>query len=57
MMKEKTYITYEEPFNGRTFTESQMKEVYRDITDKDEYQEFDIWLTDMLKSGVFEEVK
>lgn len=55
-MKEKTYITYEEPFRNRTFTHTQMKEVYRDIADKTEYASFDIWLADMLKSGVFEEV-
>lgn len=50
----KKYITYEEPFQNRTFTEKQMKEVYRDIADKKEYPDFDTWLIDMLKSGVFE---
>lgn len=54
-MKEKTYITYEEPFIRRTFTHTQMKEVYRDMADKIEYQTFDIWLADMLRSGVFQE--
>lgn len=44
------YITYEEPLKGKTFTE-----VYRDMTDKKEYPNFDCWKTDMLKSGVFEE--
>ena len=53
---EKRYITYEEPFVGRTFTFKQMKEVYRDLADKKEYPDFITWLTDMLKSGVFEEV-
>lgn len=48
------YRTYEEPFKNRVFTESQMKEVYRDMADKTEYQTFDIWLLDMIKSGVFE---
>lgn len=52
----KKYITYEEPLQGRTFTEKQMHEVYRDLADKTEYASFDIWLADMLKSGVFEEV-
>ena len=28
------YITYEEPLKGKTFTEKQMHEVYRDMTDK-----------------------
>lgn len=50
----KKYITYEQPFVGRTFTEKQMHEVYRDLADKEEYASFDIWLHDMLKSGVFE---
>lgn len=50
----KMYISYEEPFNGRAFTSSQMHEVYRDMVDKDEYQDFTSWLLDMLKSGVFE---
>lgn len=50
------YITYEEPFAGRTFTESQMHEVYRDMANKTEYPSFDIWLDDMTRSGVFEQV-
>lgn len=50
------YITYEEPLKGKCFTESQMKEVYRDLADKEEYPSFDIWFSDMIKSGVFERV-
>lgn len=49
----KMYISYEEPFNGKAFTSSQMHEVYRDLADKTEYQDFDIWIYDMIKSGVF----
>ena len=52
----KLYTTYEEPLNGRVFTEKQMKEVYRDLVDKSEYLDFECWLLDMLKSGVFEEI-
>lgn len=52
----KFYVTYEEPLNGRCFTEKQMKEVYRDMADKTEYPSFDIWFTNMIKSGVFERV-
>ena len=48
------YKTYETPFENRCFTESQMKEVYRDLADKTEYPSFEIWLDDMLTSGVFE---
>lgn len=50
------YSTYEEPLKGKTFTENQMYEVYRDMVDKTEYLDFECWKTDMLKSGVFEEV-
>lgn len=49
----KIYISYEEPFNGKAFTSSQMHEVYRDSVDKTEYQDFESWLYDMIKSGVF----
>lgn len=48
------YITYEEPLKGKTFTEKQMHEVYRDLVDKAEYPNFECWKTDMLRSGVFE---
>ena len=51
------YITYEEPLKGKTFTEKQMHEVYRDLADKTEYPDFECWKTDMLKSGVFKEVQ
>lgn len=53
----KIYITYEAPLENRCFTEKQMHEVYRDLADKNEYPTFDIWFSDMLKSGVFERVK
>ena len=52
----KQYTTYEEPLQGRVFNENQMKEVYRDMADKEEYRTFEDWLHDMLKSGVFEEI-
>lgn len=48
------YITYEEPLKGKIFTEKQMCEVYRDLTDKTEYPDFECWKSDMLKSGVFQ---
>ena len=54
--KLKKYITYEEPLEGKSFTINQLHEVYRDLVDKEEYQDFDCWFTDMLKSGVFKEV-
>lgn len=49
----KMYVSYEQPFEGKAFTSSQMREVYRDMTDKTEYQDFESWLYDMIKSGVF----
>ena len=49
----KIYISYDEPFHGKAFTSSQMREVYRDLVDKTEYQDFESWLYDMIKSGVF----
>nr|DAY96492.1 MAG TPA: hypothetical protein [Caudoviricetes sp.] len=49
----KMYISYDEPFNGKAFTSNQMHEVYRDLVDKTEYQDFESWLYDMIKSGVF----
>lgn len=45
----KKYITYEEPLQGRTFTEQQMHEVYRDLADKKEYPVFSIWFLDMIR--------
>lgn len=53
----KKYITYEEPLQGKIFTEKQMYEVYRDMADKKEYPDFKGWFIDMLRSGVFEEVQ
>ena len=52
----KRYITYEQPLEGKTFTEKQMHEVYRDLADKNEYSDFTTWMIDMLRSGVFKEV-
>ena len=37
---------------NRTFTRSQMTEVYQDIVNKDEYHDFQEWFMDMLKSGL-----
>lgn len=36
----------------KTFSENQLKEVYRDIIDKTEYHDFLEWFSDMLKSGL-----
>ena len=50
----KRYVTYEDPLKGRIFTLEQIKEVYRDMSNKEEYPDFYIWFTDMINSGVFE---
>ena len=36
----------------KTFSENQLKEVYRDIVDKEEYHDFHEWFFDMLRSGL-----
>jgi len=50
------YISYEEGNEG-VFTLEEMQVLYITKVDKKEYPDFDGWLLDMLKSGVFEEVK
>lgn len=51
----KIFRTYEEPIAGREFNLKQMREIHRDLANKEEYPDFNDWLHDMLKSGVFEE--
>lgn len=53
---EKKYITYEEPFEGKSFTLKQMRVIYKKLVEKKEYQDFEAWLLDMVRSGVFEEI-
>lgn len=53
---EKKYITYEPPLADRSFTVTQMREVYRDLANKKEYPMFSIWFLDMIRSGVFVEM-
>lgn len=52
----KKYIALIAPIKGRTFTEKQMYEVYRDLADKTKYSNYSSWLIDMLRSGSFIEV-
>lgn len=47
------FITYEEPYKGKVFTKKELQKVYSTEVDKSEYPEFDAWIYDMLKSGVF----
>lgn len=48
------YTTYESSLMGQSFTYTQIQDVYRDLADKQEYPDFDGWLADVSKSGVFE---
>ena len=48
------YITYEQPFVGKSFTEHQIHNIYHLMIDKTEYPTFDGWIWDMLRSGVYE---
>lgn len=53
----KRYIAYEEPYAGQIFDESDMENIYATSVAVEEYDSFDGWLWDMLRSGVFEEIK
>ena len=48
------YITYEEPFTGRSFSEHQMQNIYCLMIDKEEYPTYEGWIYDMLRSCVYE---
>lgn len=50
------YISYEEGSEG-VYTLEEMQALYIAKVDKEEYPDFETWLYDMVKSGVFEEVK
>lgn len=52
----KRYRAFIAPIKGRTFTEKQMYEVYRDLADKTKYSNYSSWLIDMLRTGSFIEV-
>lgn len=56
-MVNKKYITYEEPYANQVFTNEEMKNIYTQVVDKTEYSNFELWFSDMLKSGVFERMK
>lgn len=53
-----TYVTYEDTGNpeypaGHVYSAEEMKDLYRKKVDKTEYPDYDCWISDMLKSGVF----
>ena len=49
------YISYEEGSAG-VYTLEEMQALYIVKVDKKEYPDFECWLHDMVKSGVFEKV-
>lgn len=57
------YTEFDMPeLQNRAFTENQLKELYRDLTgqgtvDRAEYPDFDCWLYDMLRAGLFTVIK
>lgn len=54
--RQTSFVTYEHPYKGKVFSLSEMRWLYIEQVDKNEYSEFSIWVTDMLKSGVFQEM-
>ena len=46
------YICYEEGLEG-SYSENEVKTIYKNFINKTEYQNFDGWLFDMLKCGIF----
>lgn len=52
----KYYRSYEPDFCG-TYSDDEMKNIYKLIVNKKEYQDFECWLFDMIKSGVFVEIR
>mgnify|MGYP000786003751 FL=1 len=54
--RQTSFVTYEHPYKGKVFSFSEMRWLYIEQVDKNEYSEFSIWVTDMLKSGVFQEM-
>ena len=51
----KYYVSYEEPYTDHKFDREGMRAVYFNDVDRSEYPNFEDWMYDMLKSGVFEE--
>ena len=53
-----TYITYENTGDpeypaGQVYNVDEMEDLYQKQVDKKEYPDYDYWLSDMLKSGIF----
>ena len=53
---EAVYACYEPEISG-FYTEKEMKKLYAEAVDKDEYPDYVGWKWDMLRSGVFMKIK
>ena len=52
------YKSYDiEPNIERVFTDAELMQLYVDEIDKTEYQDFDVWMHDMLKMQILIEVE
>lgn len=51
--RQTSFVTYEHPYKGKVFSLSEMRWLYIEQVDKNEYSEFSIWVTDMLKAVYF----
>lgn len=49
---ERHYLTYEPDIIG-TYTECEMRTLYRDQVEKQGYPDYVTWIADMIKSGIF----
>lgn len=52
----KKYVSYEPDIKG-AYSEEEFLSLYEDMVDKTEYPDFDGWKWDMLRSGVFENIR
>lgn len=48
-----SYVTYEENIDGYVYSIEDMNILYEEQVDKTEYPDFDCWLSDMLRTGIF----
>lgn len=46
---DESYVSYEEPYNGKKMSKAQWKEIYDKDIDKKEWSDFDSWWYDMTK--------
>lgn len=47
------YASYDEPFKGIICNYDKLKDIYKEMVDKEEYSDFDCWFIDMIKMSIF----